>query len=86
MAASDRRGVSGEVEICSKSVTVEQKRIFFNLKQNSRGRFLKVRPWAGVGCRKHVARGALAAGSPGDREGAVMGAAGGLGAIEWRAC
>lgn len=43
MAASDRRGVSGEVEICSKSVTVEQKRIFFNLKQNSRGRFLKVR-------------------------------------------
>lgn len=49
MAASDRRGVSGEVEICSKSVTVEQKRIFFNLKQNARGRFLKVRPTAGAG-------------------------------------
>ena len=31
-----------EVELDSKRLQLEQKRVFFNLKQNSRGKFLKV--------------------------------------------
>jgi hypothetical protein len=33
-----------ETEIDSKRLQLEQKRMFFNLKQNNRGKFLKVRP------------------------------------------
>lgn len=48
MAAAARSGSGDEVEICSKQVIVEQKRIYFNLKQNTRGRFLKVRRLQGA--------------------------------------
>lgn len=49
-----------EVELESKRLQLEQKRVFFNLKQNSRGKFLKV--WCGVAnaifcsppCRCHL--------------------------------
>ena len=34
-----------EIELESKRLQLEQKRVFFNLKQNSRGKFLKV--WCG---------------------------------------
>lgn len=36
------QGRSEEVEILSKELRVEQKRFYFNLKENSRGRFLKI--------------------------------------------
>lgn len=70
MAASGRKasGSSGETEICSKSVTVEQKRIFFNLKQNSRGRFLKVRHHHIDG---HSRRGVIGRIALGERPGAA---------------
>jgi len=40
--AAGRAG-SDDVELMSKQVTAESKRIFLNLRQNPRGRYLKVR-------------------------------------------
>lgn len=39
----DARGESDDVELMSKQVTAESKRIYLNLRQNPRGRYLKVR-------------------------------------------
>ncbi len=38
---TSRRG-RGEVELVSRELRVEQKRFYFNLKENKRGRFLKI--------------------------------------------
>lgn len=37
-----QQGRSDEVELLSKELRIEQKRFYFNLKENSRGRFLKI--------------------------------------------
>jgi hypothetical protein len=39
--ANPQRG-RGEVELVSRELRVEQKRFYFNLKENKRGRFLKI--------------------------------------------
>ena len=46
MADHDGAPAGDETELDSKRLQLEQKRMFFNLKQNNRGKFLKVsRPW-----------------------------------------
>jgi len=37
-----RRGRSEEIELSTRELRIEQKRFYFNLKENSRGRFLKI--------------------------------------------
>ncbi len=37
-----RRGRSEEVELTTRELRIEQKRFYFNLKENTRGRFLKI--------------------------------------------
>ena len=37
-----KRGRTDEVEISTRELRIEQKRFYFNLKENSRGRFIKI--------------------------------------------